>query len=66
MEDNMSNFEKQARKVIEKHGCTFIRMCGECKVVWQNKQGYQFVDDIFVLNHMTERAWKFWENYTDN
>ena len=27
----MSNFEKSARKIVEKHGCTFIKMVGECR-----------------------------------
>lgn len=59
----MSNFEKFARKIIEKHGCTFIKMVSECRVLWKNKCGYESIDDIFVLNNMDDGAWEFWSNY---
>lgn len=36
---SMSNFEKSARKIVEKHGCIFIKMIGECGVLWKNKYG---------------------------
>lgn len=58
----MSNFEKSARKIIEKHGCAFIKMISECRVLWRNKCGNEFVDDIFVLNNMGDCAWEFWSN----
>lgn len=60
----MSNFEKSARKIVEKHGCIFIKMIGECGVLWKNKYGYESIDDIFVLNNMGDGAWEFWSNYT--
>ena len=59
----MSNFEKSARKIVEKHGCTFIKMVGECRVLWKNRYGYESIDDIFVLNNMCDSAWEFWSNY---
>lgn len=45
----MSEFEKSARKIIEKHGCTFIKMVSECRILWKNKYGYESIDDIFCL-----------------
>lgn len=62
--DNMSISEKSAIKNIEKHGCTFIAMIGECgRALWTNKYGYKFIDDIFVLNTMGDSSWEFWANY---
>lgn len=48
---------------MKKHQCTFIKMIGECGVLWKNKYGYESIDDIFVLNNMGDGAWEFLSNY---
>lgn len=58
----MSPFESEARKLLESHGCTFVEMIGEVDVVWKTPIGIVHRDDIFVLRHMTEKAWDFWKN----
>lgn len=55
-------FEKEAKEILEKHGCKFIKMKSECTVVWENCIGVIRVDDIAVLRNMTDEAWEFWKS----
>jgi hypothetical protein len=52
--------KNKAKLLLEKHGCKLIKMESECTVVWQNCIGITRVDDIAVLRHMTDKAWKYW------
>ena len=56
----MNKFEKEARALLEKHGFSFVKMISETVVLYENKVGIVRADDVFVLRHMTEKAWKFW------
>lgn len=53
--------EDRAKAILEKHGCEFIQMLSECRVLWKNRNNVIRDDDIFVLSNMSEKAWKFWE-----
>ena len=53
--------EKRAKAILEKHGCEFIQMTSECRVLWKNRNNIIREDDIAALSNMTEEAWKFWE-----
>jgi hypothetical protein len=55
----MSGVE-QVINLLESHECRFIRSLTENSILWENKVGIVRSDDIFVLNNMTENAWKFW------
>lgn len=53
--------ENRAKEILEKHGCEFIQMISEARVIWKNRNNVIREDDIAVLSNMTELAWKFWE-----
>lgn len=52
--------EERAKNILNKHGCTFLRMLSECRVLWANKNSVVREDDIFVLSNIPEDAWNFW------
>ena len=54
--------KKEAKEILEKHGCKFIKMESECTVVWENCIGIVRTDDIAVLRNMTDKAWNYWCN----
>ncbi len=54
-------FEQKAKEILQKHNCKFIKMVSECHVLWENQSGNTYCDDLAVLEHMTDDAWKFWE-----
>lgn len=53
--------EKRAKEILEKHGCEFIDMILETRVIWKNRNNVIRENDIAVLSLMSEEAWKFWE-----
>ncbi len=53
--------EDRAKEILEKHGCEFIQMTSEVRVLWKNRNNVVREDDVAVLANMTEIAWKFWE-----
>ena len=52
--------EEEAKAILSAHGCSFIAMLSECRVLWKNQVGTVQSDDIFVLRNMSESAWNFW------
>lgn len=40
--------EEQAKFILTIHGCKFIKMISECRVVWENACGIVREDDIAV------------------
>ena len=50
-----------AKSILEKHGCEFIQMTSEARVLWKNRNNVIREDDIAVLANMSKTAWKFWE-----
>lgn len=56
--DSMKN---RAKAILKKHGCEFIQMTSETRVLWKNHNNVVREDDIAVLSNMSEIAWKFWE-----
>ena len=60
--EKINAFENEAKEILSKHGCKFVRMISECRVCWKNKNGCSYTDDIAVLRMMTEEAWNFWSN----
>lgn len=58
----MSIFEKEAKEILEKHGCEFLGMISESRCLWKNKIGIVRSDDVAVLKLMSESAWEFWIN----
>jgi len=52
--------KNEAKLLLEKHECELIKMESECTVVWKNCIGIIRVDDIAVLRHMTDKAWRYW------
>ncbi len=60
MDNEVLVMKNKAKLLLEKHGCKLIKMESECTVVWQNCIGITRVDDIAVLRHMTDKAWKYW------
>ena len=57
----MKNIENRAKAILEKHGCEFIQMTSEARVLWKNHNNVIREDDVVVLSNMSEIAWKFWE-----
>ena len=55
-------FEEQAKNILAKHGCKFIKMISETRCVWENKIGIIRDDDVAVLGLMSDSAWNFWAN----
>lgn len=53
--------KNHAKEILEKHGCEFIQMISEARVLWKNRNNIIREDDIAVLSLMTEKAWEFWE-----
>lgn len=53
--------EEKAKFILESHGCKFIKMISECRVVWKNANGIVRDDDIAVLYNMSESAWLYWK-----
>lgn len=53
--------EDRAKAILEKHGCKFIQMTSEARVLWENRNNVIREDDVAVLSNMSETAWKFWE-----
>ena len=58
----MSVFEKEAKEILENHGCEFLGMISESRCLWKNKIGIVRSDDVAVLKLMSESAWDFWIN----
>ena len=54
--------EELAKQILQSHECKFIKMLSECTVLWENKVGTIYEDDIAVLYNMTDPAWDFWSN----
>lgn len=57
-----NEFETEARRILERHGCKLISMISETKCVWENKIGIQRSDDVFVLRNMSEENFEYWAN----
>ena len=55
------NMEERAKSILESHGCKFIKMISECRVVWENACGIVRDDDIAVLNNVNESVWSYWK-----
>ena len=53
--------ENRAKTILKKHGCEFIQMTSEARVLWKNRNNVIREDDVAVLSNMSETAWKFWE-----
>ena len=53
--------ENRAKAILKKHGCKFIQMTSEARVLWKNRNNIIREDDVAVLSNMSEIAWKFWE-----
>ena len=53
--------ENRAKSILKKHGCEFIKMISETRVIWKNRKNVIREDDIAVLSNMSETAWEFWK-----
>ena len=53
--------EAEARRILTQHGCEFIQMLTECRVLWKNQNGVIRADDITVLRYMTREAWDYFK-----
>ena len=53
--------ENRAKSILKKHGCEFIQMTSESRVLWKNRNNVIREDDIWVLSNMSEIAWEFWK-----
>ena len=53
--------ENRAKAILKEHGCEFIQMTSQVRVLWKNRNNVIREDDIAVLSNMSETAWKFWE-----
>ncbi len=53
--------QNRIKAILEKHGCEFIQIASEVRVLWKNRNDVIREDDIAVLSNMSEAAWKFWE-----
>ena len=53
--------EERVKSILQKHGCEFVSMLSECRVLWKNQKGIIRDDDVFTLFNISEIVWNFWK-----